>query len=185
MAKVSYTFSLLLSFSLTTLLLMAINLFQYLQGKKNEGQGEGEKKDDNGGNLSILLKVDLHCNGCTHRIRKQCLSFPGNFHFFFLFFSQLLDFTPCFSIFYTVDFVNMHTYFAGVLGVECGEDKVKVIAKTCVDPLKLKEKMEKKTLKKFELISPQPQKKDDKKPKDNNNNNKNEKPKEVIFSLLN
>uniref|UniRef100_A0A803MGV6 HMA domain-containing protein n=1 Tax=Chenopodium quinoa TaxID=63459 RepID=A0A803MGV6_CHEQI len=48
------------------------------------GAEEGEKKDDNGGgcggcgvHLNILMKIDLHCEGCTKRIRKFLLNFPG------------------------------------------------------------------------------------------------------------
>lgn len=72
---------------------------------------------------------------------------------------------------------------AGVCKVETeGESKVKIMAQKNVDVVKLRDKLQKKMMKRFELVSPQPPKKDDNKVK---NKDTTEKPneKEVSFSL--
>ncbi|KAL2939159.1 Heavy metal-associated isoprenylated plant protein 8 [Bienertia sinuspersici] len=108
---------------------------------KGKGGSEGDNKENNknGENfLNIVLKIHLHCDGCTQRIRKHLLNFPG------------------------------------VLKVEFeGENKVKIMAAKNVDIQKLKDKLQKKTLKQTEIVSPQPPKNDEKK-----NQNNNQKPKE-------
>ncbi|KAL0460731.1 UNVERIFIED_CONTAM: Heavy metal-associated isoprenylated plant protein 3 [Sesamum latifolium] len=104
-------------------------------GEKNKKNSEGEQKDgenkkkENGGgknNVTVVLKADLHCEGCASKVIKCIRSFDG------------------------VDTVTMGD---GQTIMVVGE----------VDPAKLREKVEQKTHKKVELISPQPKKDGDKK----------------------
>nr|XP_016467454.1 PREDICTED: heavy metal-associated isoprenylated plant protein 3-like [Nicotiana tabacum] len=90
---------------------------QKREGEQNEGKMHQKKE---GGNLTVVLKVDFHCDGCTLKIIKAVRSFEG------------------------------------VEKVTCdGEaNKVTVIGK--VDPLKLKEKVERKTNKAVQIVSPLP-----------------------------
>lgn len=51
--------------------------------KNNKGeQKEGEKKKEESGegkkNVTIVLKTDLHCDGCASKIIKCLRSFDGN-----------------------------------------------------------------------------------------------------------
>ncbi|KAK4408480.1 Heavy metal-associated isoprenylated plant protein 3 [Sesamum angolense] len=99
--------------------------------KNNEGkqkEGENKKKENGGGknNVTVVLKADLHCQGCASKVIKCIRSFDG------------------------VDKVMMGD---GQTIMVVGE----------VDPAKLREKVEQKTHKKVELISPQPKKDGDKK----------------------
>ncbi|KAL0390558.1 UNVERIFIED_CONTAM: Heavy metal-associated isoprenylated plant protein 3 [Sesamum calycinum] len=108
--------------------------------KNNEGEqkeGENKKKENGGGknNVTVVLKADLHCQGCASKVIKCIRSFDGRFKNFAS--SIFLGF-PAFE--------HIHDY-------GCGE----------VDPAKLREKLEQKTHKKVELISPQPKKDGDKK----------------------
>ncbi|XP_075513296.1 heavy metal-associated isoprenylated plant protein 3-like isoform X1 [Primulina tabacum] len=122
--------------------------------KKNTDakEGDNKKNDDGGGkgNVTVVLKADLHCDGCATKIIKCILSFDG---------------------------VDIATIGEG--------QKITVVGK--VDPLKLREKVEQKTHKKIELISPVPKKeanngdnKENAKGKENNggDNQKQEKKKE-------
>lgn len=59
------------------------------------------------------------------------------------------------------------------------EEKNKLTVTGRVDPVKLHEKLERSTKKRFELVSPQPKKNDKKKNVDEHNNNNNKKLKEV------
>ena len=71
--------------------------------------------------------------------------------------------------------------FAGVVRVEFeGENKVKVICLKNVDPEKLRDKLQEKTSKKFELILPQQPKKDAKQ----NVKQTENKPKEVYHIFM-
>ncbi|XP_073022899.1 heavy metal-associated isoprenylated plant protein 3 [Primulina eburnea] len=117
--------------------------------KKNTESKEGEnKKNDNGGgkgNVTVVLKADLHCQGCASKIIKCIRSFDG------------------------VD--------TATIGGE--GQKITVVGK--VDPLKLREKVEQKTHKKIELISPVPKKEannGDNKENNGGDNQKQEKKKE-------
>ncbi|KAI3461393.1 hypothetical protein Pfo_018056 [Paulownia fortunei] len=95
------------------------------KNKEGEQKKEGEnKKKENGGgknNVTVVLKADLHCDGCASKIIKCIRSFDG------------------------VDTVT----------IEDGQN-ITVVGK--MDPVKLREKVEQKTHKKVELISPQPKK---------------------------
>lgn len=44
---------------------------QQKEGAKNEG----EKKDD--GNVAVVLKMDMHCEGCAKKVRRAVRSFDG------------------------------------------------------------------------------------------------------------
>ncbi|KAL2536298.1 Heavy metal transport/detoxification superfamily protein [Forsythia ovata] len=96
------------------------------KNKKNDGGVEEDnKKKENGGNnhITVVLKADLHCEGCASKVIECIRSFDG------------------------------------VEKVTIGDaQKISVIGK--VDPLKLQEKVEKKTHKKVELISPVPNNKE-------------------------
>ncbi|XP_010541313.1 PREDICTED: heavy metal-associated isoprenylated plant protein 3-like [Tarenaya hassleriana] len=109
--------------------------------KKNEGENktkadEREKKKKNESS-SVVLKVDMHCEGCASRIVKCVRGFEG------------------------VETVKS----------EAAEGKLTVTG--TVDPAKLREKLQAKTKKKVELISPLP-KKDKENAKDNTNNSSGE-----------
>ncbi|KAH7864465.1 hypothetical protein Vadar_029863 [Vaccinium darrowii] len=106
-------------------------------GNSNTTDG-GENKD--GGVPTVVLKVDLHCEGCETKIKKCIRSFKG------------------------VEWVK---------GSDDGSNKLTVIGN--VDPVNLREMLEKKTKKKVELVSPQP-KKDKGKDKDGGDNKQEKKP---------
>lgn len=57
---------------------------------KNEGGGEGKKEGEGGEekkggekeeeqNPEILLRVDMHCEGCARKVRRSLRGFPGPF----------------------------------------------------------------------------------------------------------
>lgn len=80
----------------------------------------GGKKDD--GVVTVVLKLDLHCEGCAKKIKRTLKNYEG--------------------------VVDVKT--------DCGANKVTVTGK--VDPAKMKERLEEKTKKKVDLVSPQPKK---------------------------
>ncbi|KAG9133055.1 hypothetical protein Leryth_025111 [Lithospermum erythrorhizon] len=112
--------------------------------KKNKDAGKEENKDSNNTknkddkshdsktkNDTIVLKVDLHCEGCANKVVKIIRSSEG------------------------------------VEGVKCEWTASKISVEGDVDPLKLREKIEQRTHKKVEVISPLPKKdKNKEKPKD-------------------
>ncbi|GMG98773.1 hypothetical protein Nepgr_000613 [Nepenthes gracilis] len=87
------------------------------------GEKGNEKVEDKREEKSItaVLKVDLHCEGCTSRIKKMIRALNG------------------------VETVKAEA-----------ENRLTVVGN--VDPVKLREILEKKTKKKFELVSPLPKK---------------------------
>ncbi|XP_052186166.1 heavy metal-associated isoprenylated plant protein 3 [Diospyros lotus] len=101
--------------------------------KKQKGNkksdGDGGKKDD--GSLTVVLKVDMHCEGCATKIKRCIRGIKG---------------------------------VESVRGGDVDSNKLTVIGK--VDPVALREMVEKKAKKKVELISPSPNKEND------NNGNK-------------
>ncbi|GFP82511.1 g-type lectin s-receptor-like serine/threonine-protein kinase b120 [Phtheirospermum japonicum] len=106
-------------------------------GEKNKKTNEGEQKEEGENkkknNVTVVLKADLHCEGCASKVIKCIRSFDG---------------------------VDTVTTGDG--------QKITVVGK--VDPAKLREKVEQKTNKKVELISPQP--KNDRGGGDNKENDK-------------
>ncbi|XP_010253988.1 PREDICTED: heavy metal-associated isoprenylated plant protein 3-like [Nelumbo nucifera] len=108
---------------------------------KNEGEkkADGGKKDD--GSITVVLKVDMHCEGCAKKVKRSVKGFEG---------------------------------VEDVKG-DSSNNKLTVVGK--VDPLKLRERVEQKTKKKVELISPIP-KKEDKKPAEGKKEEKKEEKKE-------
>lgn len=88
--------------------------------QKEGGKNEGEKKDN--GNVAVVLKMDMHCEGCAKKVRRAVRSFDG------------------------VEDVK----------VDRAGNKLTVTGK--VDPAMIKEKLEEKTKKKVEIVSPQPKK---------------------------
>ncbi|XP_026415396.1 heavy metal-associated isoprenylated plant protein 3-like [Papaver somniferum] len=86
--------------------------------KKSDG---GAKKDD--GIVTVVLKIDMHCEGCAKKVKKSV------------------------------------RHFEGVEEVQGDIASNKLTVKGKVDPVKIKEKLEQKTKKKVELISPSPPKK--------------------------
>ncbi|XP_043703130.1 heavy metal-associated isoprenylated plant protein 3-like isoform X2 [Telopea speciosissima] len=101
-------------------------------GEKENNQKEGgekkgeDKKNDGGkkedGSITVVLKVDLHCEGCAKKVKRAVKGFEG------------VEEAKC-------DFST---------------NKLTVIGKA--DPVKLRERVEQKTKKKVELISPLPKK---------------------------
>ncbi|OIT28584.1 PREDICTED: heavy metal-associated isoprenylated plant protein 6-like [Nicotiana attenuata] len=127
--------------------------------KKSGGEAAGGKKDD--GPTAIILKLDLHCEGCAKKVKRSIRHFEG---------------------------VND-------VKADCGSGKLTV--KGNVDPTWLREKVESKTKKKVELVSPQPKKdgggsggdkkSDEKKPEEKKAEEKNpedKKPKEPQGSTV-
>ncbi|KAK4408986.1 Heavy metal-associated isoprenylated plant protein 3 [Sesamum angolense] len=93
-------------------------------GEAQQKEGSESKKGDNAGgknNVTVVLKADLHCEGCVSKVLKCIRSFDG------------------------VDTASIGD-----------EQRITVVGK--VDPVKLRERVEQKTHKKVELISPQPKK---------------------------
>lgn len=45
---------------------------QQKEGAKNEGE-----KNDEGGNVAVVLKMDIHCNGCAKKVRRAVRNFDG------------------------------------------------------------------------------------------------------------
>ncbi|CAI9760671.1 unnamed protein product [Fraxinus pennsylvanica] len=110
---------------------------------EKENKNEGEKKADGGGKkedspIPVVLKLDLHCEGCAKKVRRSVRHFEG------------------------VENVK----------ADWGGNKLTVTGK--VDPAWLRERVEYKTKKKVELVSPQP-KKDDKKPEEKSDKKPEEK----------
>nr|XP_043632593.1 heavy metal-associated isoprenylated plant protein 6-like [Erigeron canadensis] len=98
-------------------------------GEKDDTKKEaaGDKKPENAkkpdaGPITVVLKIDIHCDGCAKKIKKSIDKFEG------------------------VESVKADT--AG--------NKLTVTGK--VDPTRIKERLEYKTKKKVDIISPQPKK---------------------------
>ncbi|XP_038705554.1 heavy metal-associated isoprenylated plant protein 3 [Tripterygium wilfordii] len=110
--------------------------------ENNDSKADEETKRGNGDKnpITVVLKVDMHCDGCAVKITKCARGFEG------------------------VETVK----------AEADSNKLTVVGK--VDPSKIREKLEQKTKKKVDLISPQP-KKDNNKDNDNKENNNNKEPK--------
>ncbi|GAB4856649.1 hypothetical protein Ancab_014561 [Ancistrocladus abbreviatus] len=89
-------------------------------GGEKKGDGAAAKKGD--GAVTVVLKLDMHCEGCAKKVRRSVKNFDG------------------------VESVK----------ADCASNKLTVIGK--VDPVKIKERVEEKTKKKVELVSPQPKK---------------------------
>ncbi|KAL8149920.1 hypothetical protein AgCh_006795 [Apium graveolens] len=89
------------------------------------GEKDGEKKTETGP-ITVVLKIDLHCEGCAKKVRRSVKNFEG------------------------------------VEKVKTDSANNKITVTGTVEPEKLREKVEYKTKKKVELVSPQP-KKDEKK----------------------
>ncbi|KAK1400173.1 heavy metal-associated isoprenylated plant protein 6 [Heracleum sosnowskyi] len=87
---------------------------------------DGEKKSE-AGPITVVLKIDLHCEGCAKKVRRSVKNFEG------------------------VQKVN----------TDSANNKITVTG--TLEPERLRERVEYKTKKKVELVSPQP-KKDEKKP---------------------
>lgn len=122
-------------------------------GKTKSGDAGGEKKSD-ARSITVVLKLDLHCDGCAKKVTKSIRQFEG------------------------VESVN----------ADIDGDKLTVTGK--VDPTSVKERVERKTHKKVEIVSPQP-KKDDKKGGDKSPEKKSDekktdvkKPKEIQSSMV-
>ncbi|KAK1266376.1 hypothetical protein QJS04_geneDACA000207 [Acorus gramineus] len=127
------------------------------EGKGNgeeKKKGDGGKKDD-GGPIAVVLKIDMHCEGCAKKVKRAVKGFQG------------------------VEDVK----------VDSSNNKLTVVGK--VDPWELRERLENKTKKKVELVSPTPPKKpqgkdgkgdDNKKDSDDKKNDK--KPKEPQASTV-
>ncbi|KAK9126617.1 hypothetical protein Scep_015463 [Stephania cephalantha] len=83
-------------------------------GEAKKGGGGGD-----GGSIAVVLKLDMHCEGCAKKVRKTVKTFQG------------------------------------VESVEVNSETNKLTVKGKVDPAKLRERVEHKTKKKVELVSPQ------------------------------
>ncbi|XP_010443886.1 PREDICTED: heavy metal-associated isoprenylated plant protein 3 [Camelina sativa] len=118
--------------------------------KKNEGDNKKGGENNDGGNkkknetasVTVVLKVDMHCEGCASRIVKCVRSFQG------------------------------------VETVKSESATGKLTVTGALDPAKLREKLEEKTKKKVDLVSPQPKKEKDKDNKNKNDDDNKNKPEE-------
>ena len=127
-------------------------MFIQKEGAKSEGEKKpdaaAEKKDD--AKVVSVYKMDMHCEGCAKKIRSAVkhlegiIKKPRNYYSFSLSIDsrKLIDFV-----------IN-----EGVEAVktDCDANKLTVTGK--VDPAKVKARLEEKTKKKVEIISPQPKK---------------------------
>ncbi|KAL8204923.1 hypothetical protein R6Q57_010546 [Mikania cordata] len=86
--------------------------------KDDDKKNSGEKKSD-GGSVAVVMKLDLHCDGCAKKVKSSIRHFKG------------------------VETVD----------VDIAGNKVTVTGN--VDPAAIKERIERKTKKKVEIISPQ------------------------------
>lgn len=109
---------------------MGMVIFKKADKKKDAGKTKsadaGDAKKSDAGSVTVVLKLDLHCDGCANKVTKSIRHFKG------------------------VESVN----------ADIDGNKLTVTGK--VDPTSVKERVEHKTKKKVEIISPQP-KKDEKK----------------------
>lgn len=46
--------------------------------QKETGKNEGEKKVDDGKKDAIVLKIDLHCEGCAKKVKRLIRNIDGN-----------------------------------------------------------------------------------------------------------
>ncbi|KAL7618276.1 hypothetical protein Lser_V15G02035 [Lactuca serriola] len=137
---------------------MGMLSFKKNDKKKDAGKtkpvDEGGAKKSDAGSTTVVLKLDLHCDGCAKKVTKSIRHFEG------------------------VESVN----------VDIDGDKLTVTGK--VDPTSVKERLEHKTKKKVEIISPQPKKDekkgDDKSPEKKSDEKKTDakKPKEIQSSMV-
>ncbi|CAH2072116.1 unnamed protein product [Thlaspi arvense] len=109
---------------------------------ENKGDGGAKKNNDSAAekkpaSVTVVLKVDMHCEGCASKIVKCVRDFQG------------------------VETVKS----------EAASGKLTVTG--AVDPAKLRERLEEKTKKKVDLISPQPKKEKEKENNNNDNKDKN------------
>ncbi|XP_073298617.1 heavy metal-associated isoprenylated plant protein 3-like [Primulina huaijiensis] len=96
-------------------------------GEKDAKKNEEEKKADGGGKkdngpATVVLKLDLHCEGCAKKVKRSVSHFEG------------------------VEKVT----------ADSAANKLTVVGK--VDPASIRERVEYKTKKKVEILSPQPKK---------------------------
>lgn len=167
--------------------------------KKNankQGGGDGEKKEK--GSSTSVFKFECLCDGCASKIIKCINQFEGiiAFHacFPFLFLAFPSSFLHPALVIYSVFLCFFFVTGVETVKPEMSSNKVTVIG--TADPTAIKEKLDKKTKKKVELISSQPKKDDnkdenkEKKPdqqkKQDSDNKSDKKPKEVqipIFSI--
>ncbi|CAF2366054.1 unnamed protein product [Brassica rapa subsp. trilocularis] len=103
--------------------------------KENKGDGGGEKKT---ASVTVVLKIDMHCEGCASKIVKCVRTFQG------------------------------------VETVKSESESGKLTVTGDVDPAKLREKLEEKTKKKVDLVSPQPKKEKEKEKDSNKDKTKND-----------
>ncbi|XP_047938111.1 heavy metal-associated isoprenylated plant protein 3-like isoform X2 [Salvia hispanica] len=109
--------------------------------EQKKGRTESKKKES-AGNVSVVLKANLHCEGCVSKVLKCIRTFDG------------------------VDTASI------------GDGQITVVGK--IDPAKLRERVEKKTHKKVEVVSPKTkngdakEKTEKKKEEKNTSNNKSD-----------
>ncbi|TXG73794.1 hypothetical protein EZV62_002373 [Acer yangbiense] len=115
------------------------------EGDQKEKKDGGEnKKEAEKGPLTVVLKVDMHCEGCASKIVRCVRAFDG------------------------VESVN----------TEIATNKLTVVG-SALDPSKIRDKLQSKTKKRVDLISPQPKKDKENDPKpDNKPKSDEKKPKE-------
>ncbi|RDX92136.1 Heavy metal-associated isoprenylated plant protein 6, partial [Mucuna pruriens] len=108
-------------------------------GEKQEpAKNEADKKPDseakqNGGPSPVVLKLDMHCQGCVKKIKRAVRHFDGT------------------AITIQISITSVEDVKADLLG-----NKLTIVGK--VDPTVLRDKLAEKAKKKVELISPQPKK---------------------------
>ncbi|GJS98338.1 heavy metal-associated domain, HMA containing protein, partial [Tanacetum coccineum] len=121
---------------------------------KDASKNKDDKKKIDGESVTVVLKLDLHCEGCAKKVKSSIRHFKG----------------------------------AESVNVDMAGNKITVTGK--VDPAQVKERIEKKTKKNVEIVSPQV-KKDDKKSDEKSPEKKSDdkkadakKPKEIQASTV-
>lgn len=120
------------------------------EGKKEEKKGEGKEEAPapSPPPPEIILKVYMHCEGCARRVRRCLKGFEGIKSFRRDFLCSLLGFSNRYVCFTAV----------GVVGVEdvmtdCKSHKV-VVKGEKADPMKVLQRVQRKSHRQVELISP-------------------------------
>lgn len=124
------------------------------QEDESENSEEVINKANQNQNGVIILGLNVHCLACEGRILKSLRGFDGNEILHMNSLSCLID----------LGFSNIHSK-SGVEGIEIDakNDKVTIKGNKITDPIKVAERVKKKTGKHVDLISPKNPKKQEKK----------------------
>ena len=154
--------------------------------KAEESKDEKESKEEESAPPpEIVLRVFMHCEGCARKVRRSLKGFPGKNHRFFFVCVSLFFF---FLFSYLVsDCSRTFSEFSGVEDIltDCKSHKV-VVKGEKADPLKVLERVQRKSHRKVELLSPipKPPAEEEKKAEEEKPKAEEEKKKEVINQFI-